>query len=54
MGRILIGIKKGLEGKEEPIEKEKLMLKKVNWKDKNWKIGMVYIKDNMEKILKKM
>lgn len=46
-------IKKGLEEKGEPVEEEELMLREVNWKGENWKVGTVYIKDNMKMVVLK-
>lgn len=47
-----MGIKKGLEEKREAVEEEELM-REIIWKSENWKVRTVYIRDNMEKKIRK-
>lgn len=55
-GKMLMEIKKRLEEKREAVEKaeEEGLMREVIWKSENWKVRTVYIRDNMEKILKKI
>lgn len=40
-GGIIMGIKRGLEGKAEVVEEEGLVIREVNWKGKKWRVGTV-------------
>lgn len=53
-GGILMEVRRGLEGREEIVEGEGLMIREVKWKGEIWKVGTVYIRENVEKIMKKV
>lgn len=52
--RIVMRIKKGLEGKREIVAKEGLMLGEISWEGELWKVGTVYLRENIEKVLERI
>jgi len=50
-GGIWLGIRKGLEGEGEGWEEEGLIVREVKWNKETWKVGAVYIKDNVRRIM---
>lgn len=40
--------------KGEVVEVEGLIVCEVNWEGETWKVGAVYVRDNMKKVLKKL
>lgn len=52
-GKIIMEIKKSLEEKVEVVEKEGMVIREVNWKGERWRVGTVYIRENMERVLKR-
>lgn len=51
---MLIEIKKRLVGRKGVVEEEELMLSEVNQEGETWKVEAVYVRNNMEKVLKKI
>ena len=49
-----MGVKKGLEGKEEWTDKEGMLVKKVQWKGEKWGIRTVYCRGNSKEILERV
>ena len=49
-----MGVKKGLEGKEEKADKEGMLVKEVQWKRQKWGIGTVYYRGNSKEILERV
>lgn len=54
MGGIWFEIKKGLEGEEEGIEEKGLIVREIKWGRNRWKIGTVYIRERMGRVLEKI
>lgn len=52
-GGIIMEIKKSLEGKVEVVKEEGMVIREVNWKGERWRVGTVYIRENMERVLKR-
>lgn len=52
-GGIIMRIKKSLEGKVEVVEEEGMVIREINWKRERWRVGTVYIRENMERVLKR-
>ena len=46
-----MGVRKGLEGKEEWVKKEGLMIREVRWKKEKWRLATVYVNGNLDKIM---
>ena len=53
-GGIIMGVKKGLEEKEEWTDKDGMLVKKVQWKGEKWGIGTVYCRGNSKEILERV
>ena len=56
-GRAIGGImmvRKGLEGEEEWVEEEGLMIREVRWKKEKWRLATVYVSGNLDKIMGKI
>jgi len=45
-GGIWMGIRRGLEG-GEGVEEEGLMVKEIKWRGEKWKVGTVYVRENL-------
>ncbi|TGZ48452.1 Uncharacterized protein DBV15_12818 [Temnothorax longispinosus] len=51
IGGIMMGVRKGLEGEEEWVKEEGLMIREVRWKKEKWRLATVYESGNLDKIM---
>lgn len=50
-GGIWLGVRRGLGGEGEGVNEKGVIIREIKWKGEIWKIGAVYIKENLGRIM---